>query len=159
MLSALAVLAFCILTVHSANFTNCSTDMEALEFALYKYTPENLRQLNRIFYPPRRTPSRFVKVRYHFEGSEHCKVTYIWAIGGFLLVQPPKIFQLTSLYFSTPANSLTDLAIQLPRECLGLVGGDDNCTCKHENGKILDILTQQVRSICMCQSLDTSMHN
>lgn len=79
---------------------------------------------------------------YEFEDINKCNVTYIWAVGGFLLVQPPKIFQLTSLYFSTPANNLTDLVIKLPEDCLPLLG--DSCSCDNEDDTLLDIMTQQV---------------
>jgi hypothetical protein len=122
------------------SFTDCATDVTVLEKALYK--PDNVLQLNKIFYPPREPPTRFIKVTYEFEGTG-CSVNYFWAVGGFLLVQPPKIFQLTSLYFSSPANKLTNLTIKLPAECQPLVQGD-NCTCDHEDNTLLDILTQQV---------------
>lgn len=139
---ALSLLVCLLSTVNCINnFTNCDKDITVLERALY--SPENIKQMNRIFYPPRETTSRFITVKYEFEDT-NCNVTYIWAIGGFLLMQPPKIFQLTSLYFSTPANELTDLLIKLPNECWPLVhSGGNDCTCSHEDN-ILDILTQQV---------------
>ena len=141
-----AVLVLCFYRANcEVNYTRCDQDITALERALY--TPNNIKELNKVFYPPRETPSRFIKVTYKFDGHD-CTVTYIWAIGGFLLMQPPKIFQLTSLYFSTIANDLTDLVIQLPDDCWPLVEPkkkeDGDCTCQRNNN-ILDILTQQVR--------------
>ena len=65
-------------------------------------------------------------------------------------MQPPKIFQFTSLYFATLANDLIDLIIQLPSECWPLVqinNTEDNCTCRNDDNNILDILTQQVRTL------------
>ena len=133
---------------NETNFTNCDKDITVLERALY--SPENIKQLNRIFYPPRETTSRFIMVNYEFENTKNefvdynCNVTYIWAVGGFLLMQPPKIFQLTSLYFSTPANELTNVTLKLPRDCWHLAhNGSNNCTCMCENND-LDIITQQV---------------
>ena len=124
------------------NYTNCDQDITVLERALYR--PENIKALNNIFYPPRNTPARFVKVHYMFDDDD-CNVTYIWAVGGFLLMQPPSIFQYTSLYFSTITSDLTDLKIQLPSECRPLV--QSNCTCKDDDNNILDIVTQQVSSL------------
>lgn len=125
----------------------CPSDLAKLEDALYNYNPQNIINLNKIFYPPRESPSRFIKVTYIFENYTNCNITYIWAIGGFLLIQPPTIFQLTSLYFSSPANSLTDLDLWLPNDCQPLARNkENNCTCDNEDN-ILDILTQQVHVI------------
>ena len=142
---AVLIISSCVCTGSCEdNFTNCHKDITVLQRALYR--AENIKEMNDIFYPPRVTPSRFIKVTYKFDKHD-CNVTYIWAIGGFLLMQPPKIFQLTSLYFSTIANHLTDLVIYLPEQCWPLVrteGREENCTCRHEDDHILDILTQQV---------------
>ena len=143
-MAKLVVVLVCLLAVECSSQTdnsNCSTDIKELEKALF--SAENIKQLNKIFYPPRESTSRFITVEYDFEGTG-CNVKYIWAIGGFLLMQPPKIFQLTSLYFSTLANDLTDLKIVLPKECWPVVHYKGNtCTCLHDDN-ILDILTQQV---------------
>lgn len=146
----LATVAVLSITLYSAvgedyNYTNCGSDLTVLENALYHFSPENRKHLNRIFYPPRETPSRFIKVHYKFEGHD-CNVTYIWAIGGFLLMQPPSIFRYTSLYFSNKANNLTDMEIRLPSECRSIVEPkkDGKCTCDGDDYNILDMLTQQV---------------
>lgn len=141
-LFVVAVVTLFVTFAGAFNFTGCQNDVTILEQALYR--PENVIQLNKIFYPPREPPTRFIKVKYEFEDIHKCNVTYIWAVGGFLLIQPPKIFQLTSLYFSTPANNLTDLSIKLPEECLPLALVGDSCTCDSKDNTLLDILTQQV---------------
>ena len=150
-LAVVVVLSACAYFVkcEDYNYTNCDIDIAVLENALYFYHPKNRMELNRVFYPPRETASRFIKVTYKFDGHD-CSVTYVWAIGGFLLMQPPKIFQLTSLFFSTRANNLTDMVIVLPSECWPLVepknGTEDrNCTCVGDDINVLDMLTQQVR--------------
>lgn len=142
--STVVVLTLCSVIENCSsvgNFTDCKNDLRILEEALYQ--PENIKQLNMVFYPSRKPPSRFIKVTYEFGDIDKCNVTYFWAVGGFLLIQPPQIFQLTSLYFSIPANELTDLFIKLPPDCLPLAGGI-TCTCLNEDHNLLDILTQQV---------------
>lgn len=42
----------------ATNFTGCQNDTTVLELALYR--PENIIQLNKIFYPPREPPTRFI---------------------------------------------------------------------------------------------------
>lgn len=145
MIPLFVVLSLCYLlpAVNCENYTNCSTDIAVLERALFR--SDNIAELNRIFYPPREASTRFIFVNYEFE-HVNCTVTYIWAIGGFLLMQPPKIFRLTSLYFSTPANELIDLKLKLPQDCWDLVrNSDSNCSCVLSDSSILDIVTQQVR--------------
>ncbi len=156
-ISVLSLYIYFVSCEDNDTFANCDQDITVLERALY--IPKNIQELKRVFYPPREPPSRFIKVTYKFDGH-NCSVTYIWAIGGFLLMQPPKIFQLTSLYFSTSANNLTDLVIQLPSQCWPLVninGTEDNCTCMSCDYNKLDILTQQVREnnvfSCLCSIL------
>ena len=142
--SVLLIAVLCVSVYFASceeDYANCDQDLDVLAKALY--TPENKKELIRNFYPPRSSASRFIKVTYKFNGTD-CNVTYIWAIGGFLLMQPPKIFQFTSLFFSTLANNLIDMVLELPRECFELVKGNDtNCTCEND-GNVLDILTQQV---------------
>jgi len=122
---------------------NDCTLLTELECALYT-TDSNELRLNQAFFSPRESTSRYINVIYTFNNSEPlCEVKFIWAIGGFLLIQPPQVFQLTSLFFSNPANSQDNLTITLPEECQSLVGGD-NCTCLGNEDNNLDILTQQV---------------
>ncbi len=132
----------------TAQVNNC-TLLSELEYALYN-NRSNEGELNRAFFPPRAATSRYLNVLYNFmnedELSSNCTVKYVWAIGGFLLIQPPSIFQFLSLLFSNPANDLMDITITLPYQCLQLitVHEDGNCSCKNQVGNNLDILTQQV---------------
>ena len=135
-----------LLGFSSAQYENCTTRLSVLERALYE-TDSNERSLNEAFFPPGQETSRYIKVTYKFltDGGfyDGCQVSYIWAIGGFLLIQPPSVFRFTSLFFSNNANNLTEVNLTLPSQCRLLAS--DNCTCsKSEESKNLDILTQQV---------------
>jgi len=135
----------------SAQVNNC-TQLSELEFALYN-TDSNEQQLNKAFFPPRKATSRYIMVIYDFKDEigmidSSCNVTYIWAIGGFLLIQPPTIFQFLSLLFSYPANDISYLNITLPNECRWMVdSSDQTCSCKNQSNSNLDILTQQVSKL------------
>ncbi len=132
----------------SAQVNNC-TLLSELEFALYN-TDSNEQQLNQAFFPPRKATSRYIMVMYDFKDengmTDTCNVKYVWAIGGFLLIEPPTIFKLLSLLFSYPANDITDITITLPNECRQIVNSldDGTCSCKNLSNSNLDILTQQV---------------
>ncbi len=122
-----------------------------LECALFT-KDSNEKRLNQAFFPPRKATSRYIRVDYVFNTSEldkvdgdKCSVTYIWSIGGFLLVQPPSIFQLTSLMFNYPANDIENVVLELPLECIHVINANRTCSCAHLEDKKLDILTQQVR--------------
>ena len=137
-----------LLEFSSAQYENCTIRLSVLERALYE-TDSNERSLNEAFLPPGQETSRYIKVTYKFladDGSyDGCNISYIWAIGGFLLIQPPSVFRFTSLLFSHPANNLTEVTITLPSQCRLLAGEEENCTChQSEESKNLDILTQQV---------------
>ena len=136
------------------------TLLTQLECALYT-TDENERKLNQAFFPPRKASTRYIKVIYSFDEyldddalynfdpnvTQNCNVTYIWAIGGFLLIQPPSIFEWTSLLFSYPANDIYELDLTLNVTCKRLVNHNNTngtCNCKGEDNNNLDILTQQV---------------
>ena len=144
------LLLLLLVTVSQAQYEDCGTKRDVLLEALFK-TGTNLFKLDEIFFPPRTLTSRYIEVEYIFlndtgvdDGT--CNVKYIWAIGGFLLVQPPKIFQLTSLLFSTRANELEKLTLELPSACKELVSSETSseCSCAGENKHALDRLTQQV---------------
>jgi len=123
---------------------NSCTLLSELECALYTTNSNELR-LNQAFLPPRESTSRYINVIYTFDNDENCSVRYIWAIGLFLLIQPLEIFELTTLFFNNPANSLENLTITLPEECKHLVYQDkDKCTCVKGENNTLHILTQQV---------------
>ena len=123
-----------------SNSADCATSLSALENDLY-CTSGNRLNLNRYFFPPREEAVPFAKVTYHFEGG--CNVTYLWAVGGFLLIQPPSIFAYTSLlFFHTRRRDFT-LHLSLPQECTPLV--NSQCSCESKDNNPLDVLSQQVR--------------
>ena len=142
----LSVLALSLCTVVSGN--DCDTDLSMLEQALFE-TGNNLFELNRVFYPPSLLTTRFIRVNYTFVNEETeadtcTNVTYIWAVGAVLFLQPP---QFNSLFFYYPNNELETLSLQLPIECIGLINGTDAvCSCEHDS-HMLDILTQQVVTV------------
>ena len=132
-------------TSTTTDFSDCATNLGTLERALYE-TEGNLFELNRIFFPPSLLPTRFIRVEYTFGNDENknCNVTYIWAVGGALFLQPPTLFKLNSLYFYFPNNKLTKLRLRLPLECITLISETDGmCSCTN-GSHMLDILTQQV---------------
>ena len=136
---------------NQSNFSECSTQLDVLEDALFT-TGDNIFELSRIFYPPSERTTRFIRVVYIFlddEGEENgCNVTYFWAIGGFLLLQPPSLFRYNSLFFNYPNNDLTELDLKLPSACRPLIGADMSvreCSCANSSER-LNILTQQVCS-------------
>ena len=151
-------LAILLLLIFSAKFCiseyeNCSTDKLTLLRALYK-TEDNLYQLDRAFASPGESDlmSRYIKVNYLFadeSGSfdDDCTVTYIWAIGAFLLIHPPDMFQYTSLYFITPANDVDTVTLKLPYQCRELINDTTTCSCYHDDSsKPLLVFTNQVIS-------------
>ena len=128
----------------------------SLAKALYNISG-NLLNLTRIFYPPRQPPVQFVRVKYTFEKNEtddsECDVTYLWAKGGFLLIQPPSVFRFTSLFFNFDENAKYDLQLTLPSTCRPLVyinstSDNLNCSCHNQDEDlgILDMVTHQVRA-------------
>ena len=133
------------------HYKDCSTSLSTLEKALYE-TAENKVQLNNYFFPPREEFVPYAKVVYTFEGkhgkkeSGSCVVTFVWAIGGFLLIQPPSIFTYSSLYFfHTRIRDDFTLHLTLPHACRPLVEEKNGrCSCANKENKALDILTQQV---------------
>lgn len=133
------------------NYTECGTQKFVLLKALFE-TDGNLYELDRIFSPPYDATSRYIKVEYTFADSRgdygDCNATYIWAIGGFLLMQPPGIFQYTSLLVGNPANSLEEMHLKLPYACRSLIDetNDGGCSCHnpYDVGQYLQILTKQV---------------
>ena len=64
-------------------------------------------------------------------------------------MQPPTIFQFTSLFFNYPNNDLKDLRLQLPYECRPLIiTSSSSCSCFGEDDTdfMLNVVTQQVSS-------------
>ena len=167
-LRLLTILSFVSLVVAKNNTAakcdvgNCAL-LTQLECALFT-TDENERKLNQAFFPPRKATTRYIKVTYSFNEdidtnddhynfnptvTQNCNVTYIWAVGGFLLIQPPSIFEWASLLFSYPANDIYELDLTLNISCTTLVDvrEDGTCSCKGKDDNNLDILTQQVSVI------------
>ena len=133
----------------STSFSDCATQMRTLENALYE-TGDNIFALNHAYYPASQRTSRFIRVHFTFldelgEKDVGCKVTYIWAVGGFLFFQPPLLFQYNSLFFNFPNNELNDVNFTLPYECrpLVLLNDSSECSCIRREER-LEILTQQV---------------
>ena len=128
------------------SFEECASKRDVLLRALFT-TGSNLNELDRVFYPAGQQPSRFIQADYYFNntGDDNCIVSYFWASGGFLLIQPPSIFQFTSLFFNYPANNLDKIKLTLPQECAQLINvtEDGNCSCREEDS-VLERLTQQV---------------
>ena len=141
------VCAFVTSSASDDNFTDCTRSLAILEKALYAGS-SNVFELHKAFVPPNSRPSRFTKVNYTFlnkEGvADNCSVTYIWAIGAFLFIQPPSLFRLTSLNFNYPNNNLPPLNLTLPYECRALVNVSGSCSCDGNNHALLNVLTQQV---------------
>lgn len=131
----------------NSDYAECSTKKSVLLKALYN-TSDNFYQLESAFAPPRpgEISSRYIRVNYMFEDSEgnygDCIVTYIWAIGGFLLAQPPQIFKFISLYFSSPANDRTNIYLKLPYKCRDLINDSDVDSINNDN------------NICSCYRAD-----
>ena len=141
----------------------------SLAQALYNISG-NFLNLTRIFYPPRQPPVQFVRVKYTFEKNEtddsECDVTYLWAKGGFLLIQPPSVFRFTSLFFNFDENENYDLQLTLPSTCRHLVyinstSNNLNCSCHNQDEDlgILDIVTHQVRATVKNISSGRSSYN
>ena len=134
---------------------SCDT-LKSLAHGLYNYTG-NIENMTKVFFPPLQDAGKFLRVKYHFldqnDDSDNCSVSYIWAEGGFLLIQPPLIFQFTSLFFNHIANNEYNphLDLKLPNACRHLVQVDNstkNCSCKQNTSDgdydLLDMLTHQV---------------
>ena len=166
-LRLLTILSFVSLIVAENNTAKCAVGncalLTQLECALYT-TDQNERKLNQAFFPPRKSTTRYIRVNYDFKTdldpnddlynsylnvTQNCRVSYIWAVGGFLLIQPPSIFEWTSLIYSYPANDIYELDLTLNISCTTLVNvkEDGTCRCKGKDDNNLDILTQQVSVI------------
>lgn len=148
--TAIAVVVAVSAATSSSGFEDCPTKFSILEHALYE-TGDNMFEMNKVFYPPSKRTSRFIRVNYTFlnEAGEDdgCSVAYIWAIGILLFFQPPKLLMYNSLYFNYPNNDLTTAYLKLPYECRPLINisADEVCSCASDSEQ-LDTLTQQVSS-------------
>lgn len=143
----LTALPLCTHAATETPFGDCASNLSTLEQALFE-TGNNLFELNRVFFPPSLLTTRFIHVNYTFideDELETCtNVTYLWAIGEVLFLQPPTLFKINSLFFYYPNNELTTVYLQLPIECIELINKTDGeCSCMNDS-HMLDILTQQV---------------
>ena len=136
-------------TTNVSLYADCPDDLLVLQKALYGMKG-NKNNLTKTFYPPRKQPTGFVRVNYYFEDEigekdEDCFATFLWASGGFLLIQPPSVFRFTSLLFDNKVDDITSVNLTLPYECRPLTV-EPNCTCKNslDDDDLLDLLTQQV---------------
>ncbi len=139
----------------NGSYSRCPYSFRVLENALYE-TEGNLLKMLAIFSPARKTQPSFVRVYYAFKEENgavsNCTVQYLWVEGGFLFVQPPKIFQFSSLLFYLKGSRLKEemnLYLILPFECRPRIKEFENgtCTChdKSNPSSALEELTEQVR--------------
>lgn len=133
----------------AANDTTCN-GLRSLIECLYD-TPGNLKNLNNVFYPPHQSSTSFLQITYSFQNTsghlDGCDVAYLWAEGGFLLIQPPSVFKFTSLLFNHDVYEKNSLSLTLPNACRHLVESPNNsskCECNADNEDLLDILTHKV---------------
>ena len=138
----------CILTTTSvsSSTTSCN-DLTSLVEALYS-TDDNLFRLAQVFYPLRQPPAIYVTVTYRFQnesetGKLDCSINYIWASSSFLLVQPPHVFQWTSLlFYHQSASEHSNITLILPAACKHLA---PNCSCEYQGeDNMLHFMTHQV---------------
>ena len=144
---------FCILffisTATSSN--NSCNSLSSLVEALYS-TDNNLFQLASVFYPLRRSPAIYVTVTYQFVDEtgklDDCSIDYIWASSSFLLVQPPHVFQWTSLlFYHQSTNEDDDIILTLPAACKYHV---PDCSCNNQKeDNLLHFMTHQVNCIVL----------
>ncbi len=149
------LLIFAGLSEEASAYENCATQRLALLHALFK-TGDNLNRLDEAFYPPKDGLTRYIRVNYDFLNSNgsndgNCSVSYRWAVGAFLFIQPPELFTYTSLFFSIPSNNVESVTLTLPYECRELVHYNEECSCS--KSPVLRKLTLQVKcllaNLCM----------
>ncbi len=140
----------------NGSYSRCPYSFRVLENALYE-TEGNMVKMLDIFSPARKTSPSLVRVHYTFKEENgaisNCTVQYLWVEGGFIFVQPPTIFQLSSLFFYFKGfrdDNEYNLYLTLPFECRPLIMLDENvtCTCQETNSSLylpLEKLTEQVR--------------
>ena len=136
-------------TTNVSLYADCPDDFLVLQKALYGMKG-NKYNLTKTFYPPRKPSTGFVQVNYYFEDEfgekdEDCVAKFVWASGGFLLIQPPSVFRFTSLFFDNKYDDITSVDLTLPYECRPLtVQPQCRCNISSDKDDFLDLLTQQV---------------
>ncbi len=145
----------------NSSYSKCPNNFRILEKALYE-TDGNMLNMLAVLSPSRRTQPSFVRVHYAFKdesgtvpGINNCTVQYLWVKGGFLFVQPPTIFQFSSLLFyftGSRDDTEINLYLTLPFECRPLIVDleNGNCTCRNKSSLStpLEELTEQVMQWC-----------
>ena len=106
-------------------------------------TSDNLYQLQRAFFPPKKTPSIFVAVTYNYSSPNISNKIWFWSAGIFYFYQPLRVFQFTSLFFGNPNWRRNNVTLTLPADCVN--ASDD----------FMELLTQLV-SACVLPHLKTS---
>ena len=140
-------------SINTHPIDQCATNFMALEKALIN-TRNNRFELIKTFYPARSVKPVYVKqVIYMFLGNEENDSTinesWIWSNAAFYLIQPPSVFQYTSLfcsYYTGKGHVYKEtLSLYLPYGCLNkdVNWTSINTTCSALN-PMLDILTQRV---------------
>ena len=132
----------------SDNAAEACDSLISLGRSLYR-TKDNILNLTRAFYPPHIPGIAFLRVTYQFENEtkslDGCSVTYVWAKGGFFVIQPPSVFQFTSLLFNHKERNSGTLALRLPSACRQLIlANGSQCSCNPQDGGALELLTHQV---------------
>ena len=152
MINVISIIILLLCTVSATRYSDCDSNLSTLEQALFE-TGRNLLELNRVFYPPSFLTTTFVRVNYAFIDHDeenildsYPNVTYIWAVGAVLFLQPPTLFKFNSLFFYYTIDERTKLSLQLPIECIGLINSSDGAHSRENDLHMLDILTQQVSS-------------
>ena len=138
-------------------YDDCTTNYATLEKALIE-TKDNKFKLLQAFYPNEKYDTIYVKdVEYHFLGkdendSEIISKTWIWAESAFYLIQPPSVFQYTSLLFSYSIDEVDNspLSLYLPYQCrltnLNLTAV--NNTCHQGINSINPMLASLTQRVC-----------
>ena len=129
-----------VIAQEGSHYNNCTTNFTVLERALVT-TGSNRFNIITAFYPPRKARPVYVDVEYHYAESNVTEY-WVWTTSPFYLIQPPSVFQFTSLLFSYPALSdqIQNLSLTLPQECQDVTFGNRTCN----QNLMLDMLTHQV---------------
>ena len=105
-------------------------------------TSDNLYQLQRAFFPPKKTPSVFVAVTYTYSSPNISNQIWFWSAGIFYFYQPLQVFQFTSLFFGNPNWRRNNVTLTLP------------ASCANAPDEFMELLTQLV-STCVLPHLKT----
>ena len=144
--------------ISSTPYDDCATNFATLEKALIE-TKNNKYKLIQAFYPNQKYDTIYVTdVEYHFLGkdendSEIISSQWIWAKSAFYLIQPPSVFQYTSLLFSYSVHEVdsSPLSLYLPYKCrlTNLNSTEMNNTCHQNDNNINPMLASLTQRVCM----------